>query len=212
MRNLRIFNKALLGKWLWRYHLEGESLWKEVVDSRYGGARGGWCTNVVRGAWRGFVEIFRGGWQCFENNIRFVVGQGTRIRFWQDVWCGECSLERAFLALYSIAANREASVADLLVFSHGSHKWNILFTRKNHDWELSTVLEFFSLIYSLGSITIQSDRLQWRSSGSKKFTVKAYYKILSSQGNVSFPWKVYGGLAYVPKWLSLCRLRLLGAF
>ncbi|KAG6649906.1 hypothetical protein CIPAW_06G006500 [Carya illinoinensis] len=51
--HLRTSNKALLGKWLWRYHSEGGSLWKEIIDARYGTAWGGWCSNEVRGgmAW-----------------------------------------------------------------------------------------------------------------------------------------------------------------
>ncbi|XP_035544454.1 uncharacterized protein LOC108983424 isoform X2 [Juglans regia] len=190
VRNLRTFNKALLGKWLWRYQEEGESLWKEVVVSRHGGAWGGWCTNEVRGGYGvGLWRYIRGGWQCFENNVRFVVGQGTRIKFWQNVWCGERSLERAFPALYNIAINREASIADLCVIAQDSFQWNILFTRANHDWELSIVSEFFSMIYSSERLTTQDDRLQWRGKDSKKFSVKTYYKILVSQGNEYFPWK-----------------------
>ncbi|KAG6665487.1 hypothetical protein CIPAW_02G164600 [Carya illinoinensis] len=60
VRDLRTFNKTLLGKWLWRYHLEGGSLRKEIIDARYGAALGGWCSNEVRGgAWRGFMEIHK---------------------------------------------------------------------------------------------------------------------------------------------------------
>jgi len=36
IRNLRIFNQALLGKWLWRFAHEREALWRSVVDAKYG--------------------------------------------------------------------------------------------------------------------------------------------------------------------------------
>jgi hypothetical protein len=44
IRNLRIFNKALLGKWLWRYAHEREARWKSVVDTKYGSTWDGWCS------------------------------------------------------------------------------------------------------------------------------------------------------------------------
>ena len=58
------------------------------------------------GIWGGFMEVY----PCFANQIGFVVGEGSRIRFWRDVWCGVQALERVFLALYRIAVNREASM------------------------------------------------------------------------------------------------------
>lgn len=44
-QNLIFFNKALLGKWLWIYQLEEDSLWREVVDHQYGT---NWQDGVLR--------------------------------------------------------------------------------------------------------------------------------------------------------------------
>ena len=46
---LRRFNFALLGKWLWRYGIERNSLWRKVIEAKYGDKRGGWCTKPVLG-------------------------------------------------------------------------------------------------------------------------------------------------------------------
>jgi hypothetical protein len=41
IHNLRCFNRALLGKWLWRYASEPEAWWRKVVEAKYGSERGG---------------------------------------------------------------------------------------------------------------------------------------------------------------------------
>jgi len=37
--NIRLFNIALLGKWIWRLNLIKGGLWKEILESRCGGWR-----------------------------------------------------------------------------------------------------------------------------------------------------------------------------
>ncbi len=41
VKNLRRFNQALLGKWLWRYGTEQEELWRQIVAAKYGDLWGG---------------------------------------------------------------------------------------------------------------------------------------------------------------------------
>ena len=41
IRKLTTFNKALLGKWLWRFGKEEDRLWRRVVASKYGVEWGG---------------------------------------------------------------------------------------------------------------------------------------------------------------------------
>jgi hypothetical protein len=49
VRNLKLFNEVLLGKWLWRYSLEREALWRRVVDGKYSSLESGWSTTVSHG-------------------------------------------------------------------------------------------------------------------------------------------------------------------
>lgn len=36
VQNFLLFNRALLGKWLWCYAMEREALWRKVVNVKYG--------------------------------------------------------------------------------------------------------------------------------------------------------------------------------
>ena len=46
IKNLSILNKALLGKWSWRFVSERNLLWKRLIVGKY--EQGGWCTKEVR--------------------------------------------------------------------------------------------------------------------------------------------------------------------
>ena len=60
-KNLSTFNKALLGKWSWRFVTEREPLWKRVIVGKYGQEDGGWCT-------KGVTERYEVGvWKAIRN-------------------------------------------------------------------------------------------------------------------------------------------------
>ena len=49
VRSLVLFNKALLGKWLWRFGLEENNLWRRVLVEKFGVELGGGAPNLFEG-------------------------------------------------------------------------------------------------------------------------------------------------------------------
>ena len=51
---------------------------------------------------------------CNHNVVenRYDVGDGTRVRFWHDLWQGETTLKDRYPTLFLIARDRGATVAD----------------------------------------------------------------------------------------------------
>jgi hypothetical protein len=114
IKNLRLFNQALLGKWIWRFGTEHDFLRRKVIEAKYGSARSGWCSNPMNSPngvslWKTISK----DWSSFKRFISFDVGDGSRVSFWHDVWCGDNTLKATFPTLFAIACNPAASVEDL---------------------------------------------------------------------------------------------------
>ena len=68
IRKLHILNKALLGKWSWRFVSKRESFWKKVVARKYGFEEGRQYLRAVRNGYE--VELWRAiknGWEVFKS-------------------------------------------------------------------------------------------------------------------------------------------------
>ena len=101
IRNLVVLNKALLGKWSWRFAVERHSLWKQVIIDKFGVAEGGWCSREARRAYGvGVWKAIRKDWESIRSRSHFVVGNGRKVRFWKDLWCEDQTLKDAFLNLF----------------------------------------------------------------------------------------------------------------
>jgi hypothetical protein len=126
IRNMRRFNQVLLGKWLWWFAHEEGAWWRSVLVAKYGSDWGGWRLGVISGPngvglWK-FVCM---GWQNFRRFFKFDPGEGSKIHFWDDAWCGDRALKEAFSGLFNIARFKGASIADNVERSNGSIQWNI---------------------------------------------------------------------------------------
>jgi hypothetical protein len=175
IRNLLVFNRAMLDKWMWRYEIERDAWWRIVVDSKYGSLWGGWCSLEPAGTFE--VRLWkniRKGWESFSSFSRLVVQDGTRIRFWHDLWCGNTVLKDAFLVLFGIARSNDASVAANVELLGSSIQWNVSFTREAHDWEVGVFASFLQVLHLVTVRKGSKDELLWVPSKRGIFKVKSF--------------------------------------
>ena len=66
----------------------------------------------------------------------FELGDGYKIKFWEDVWCGETPLRVSFPSLYALAILKGVMVLEVWEVSGGVGVWNPRFNRAFNDWEL----------------------------------------------------------------------------
>ena len=129
VRNLKMHNNSLHTKWLWRYNLEDQALWKELIQNKYG-QEDQWCSEEVTetysvGVWR----TIRNLWLAFRDNVRIKVGRGNKALFWKEDWTGQGSLENLFPGLFSICLNPDSKIQEVW----SPQGWNLLFRRFLND-------------------------------------------------------------------------------
>ena len=165
VRKLTTFNKALLGKWLWRFGIEETRLWRRVVALKFGEEWGGWSSKLGRGVHGcGLWRSIRMGWEDFSNNIRFEVRVGDRVKLWTDHWCGDSPLQLTFLSVYGIASNKEALVAFSLerLGIKERRSWDVHFIWRPNDWEMGGVDDFLRTLDSNLPPSMNGDRMHWK--------------------------------------------------
>ncbi|RVW72592.1 Transposon TX1 uncharacterized 149 kDa protein [Vitis vinifera] len=175
LRKIVQLNKALLGKWVWRFARARDGMWKRVLVAKYGQEDFGWRTKKANGAfgvglWK---EIMKEADWCW-NNMTFKVGKGTKIRFWKDTWCGDVELARRFPQLFSVAAQKGATVGDLWDQNAGQGEWNLRFLRSFNDWELPLVEELLQILRNQ-RINLEEDLAVWKGGKNGQFGVTDAY-------------------------------------
>ncbi|RVW80653.1 hypothetical protein CK203_044355 [Vitis vinifera] len=124
-------NIALLGKWLWRFLRERSGLWHKMS-----------------------LEGYYSSFQEFSPFVRLVVGNGERIRFWEDLWWGNQTLYSQFADLYRVISVKNLTVSNVLGNSLPL-SWNFNFRHNLTDSEIdllqrlmsSLILCFFPLLH-----------------------------------------------------------------
>ena len=191
IRQLTSFNSALLGKWLWRYGMETDALWRRVIEVKYGSIWGGWCTKKVTSAYGvSLWRFIRSGWLNFSKLLSYDVGDDTRVKFWKHVWCGDCTFQEAFLELYCLSRSKESLVVEVMCWFAGRIHWNVQFRHPPQDWEQESFDLFMGMVYSSTMWGFGPDKVCWKLAKSRGFEVRGFYLSFYPPTLLSFPWRM----------------------
>ncbi len=117
------------------------------------------------------------------------MGDGTQIKFWHDLWCGDLPLRQRFPDLYCLARVPEAMEADYLRFQGSNNFWYVEFSRPVQDWKLDEVNSVMEILYSCRIRPGSLDSLCWNPSRHKVFEVCSFYSALVQSPPCYFPWR-----------------------
>ncbi|RVW16678.1 LINE-1 reverse transcriptase-like [Vitis vinifera] len=187
LRKLIWLNKALLGKWIWRFARAKEELWKKVLEAKYGKEEFGWRSKKANGVFGVGVwkEILKESTWCWDNMV-FKVGKGNKVRFWIDPWCGNNVLSEAFPDLFSMAVQRSATVEDYWDQNLSQGGWSLRLLRDFNDWELGLVDNMLVELRNY-RVSMEEDSVFWRGGADGLFKVKEAYRVLVNADEAAFP-------------------------
>ncbi|RVW89042.1 hypothetical protein CK203_029384 [Vitis vinifera] len=174
-----------------RFANENDPLWKQIITGKYDLQEGGWCSKGVRDRYGvGVWKAIRNGWENIRTHSRFIVGDGTRVKFWKDLWCENQSLEDAFPNLFNLAVNKEGWVVEAWEEDGIGGSWELRFNKHLNDWEVG---EVEGLLSKLNRLTIRrrvDDLLWWKENKNETFSVKSFYDSFSRGIRPPFPARV----------------------
>jgi hypothetical protein len=187
--DLRDLNLCMLASWVQRYYEGGDKLWKAIVDNKYDlNSPNIFCCNERKGS--PFLKGIMWAAQAAKMGYRWKIGNGKKIRFWEDQWSGTCSLAIQFWKLYAIVSEQGRTVEEA---------WdglNFKFTfRRTVNREVMKLWEEVKQIASSIQLKDEEDSIIWQFNSSGKYSVQSLYAVLNDRGlrQVYTPvmWKIH---------------------
>ncbi|XP_057443962.1 uncharacterized protein LOC130736132 [Lotus japonicus] len=108
VKDLFSFNRGLIGKWIWRYLNEPDSLWCKVIKAQSDHYH---CASSWRRDVMSLCYVDNSDW--FTYGLGNVVGGGDQNLFWYEDWLGSGSLARRFHKLYNLSKNKYSMVKEV---------------------------------------------------------------------------------------------------
>ena len=185
LKDIRKFNFAILAKWRWRFMSQERGKWKDVLESKYGAELEGLHLPVKYQSWwwRDIVKMCMegGGDGWFQEEVRWKLGRGDKVRFWEDVRIGDSSLKSLFHRLFSLSVNQVQKVEDVGEWEGTYWRWRLEWRRDRFEWE--TELEENLLDYILRANVNKniSDIRVWGEEELDKYSVNIAYNHLAKR-------------------------------
>ena len=115
------------------------------------------------------------------------MGNGRRVRFSKDIWCGNDALCDSFPSMYVLAASKKAWLVELWDSTGEEGGWNPRFSRPFNVWEVEEVERLLLTIQGKRLDTNLEDRVIWKETKDRNFFVKSLYNAFDCRSAVPFP-------------------------
>lgn len=150
-----------------------------MIKSKFGLHQNGWDTGIHSSVSYGSpLKFIHQCYPLFLPHTRYPVGNGEHIRFWEDVWIGQVSLQSAFPRLYRLSSVHSAPISDFLITGGSLDlSWHFHFFRHLNDQEAG---EMVTLLDMLSQVQLSShpDSRIWLLEGSGSFSCRSFHSHL----------------------------------
>ena len=188
--NIHQKNAGLLFKWVWRFLREPESLWRQVVQIKYG-IKQNFTTHDLAayssgGSWNSVCKLILKTPQTKAlalHKVRKRIGNGSNTLFWHDLWVGEVPLKSLCPRLFRLSLQQEAHVSSCGFWDGVHWNWSLIWCRslRPHDrTEHSLLMKIINraVLHKDGL-----DQLIWTPSKLGAFSVKSFTMELAQMSN-----------------------------
>ncbi|MCH79472.1 putative non-LTR retroelement reverse transcriptase [Trifolium medium] len=186
VKNLELFNMALLSKWKWRFLNDSEAVWAELLRYRYGHLptqllgretiSNATSTSIW---WRDVVGVGRDGeTDWFKTHVCGKVGDGNNIGFWKFKWYGNHSFSTLFPDLFAKEVHPNVVIAERFVRSGDTFSWAWQWLDHLSVNEQLQVEQLMDLLLDFSLQPNSSDKWCWVPGVFGLFSVKSCYNIL----------------------------------
>ncbi|XVE88638.1 hypothetical protein DITRI_Ditri19aG0085600 [Diplodiscus trichospermus] len=170
--DLKLKNRALMNRWIWRFGVEKDALWRKVVDAKYGGLESDLLPNVrnyrnFSGMWKNITKPLMYNDEftnTFVFGMGFSLGNRRMIKFWDVEWI--------------------PGVKDYGRFVNNEWRWEIALRRGLFGWETQQWNDFYRLIREYEVCANLDDKLIWKGSPSGSYSVKQFCKDHLNERNI----------------------------
>ncbi|KAL8523889.1 hypothetical protein ACS0TY_013738 [Phlomoides rotata] len=187
LKEIGVFNRALLGKWVWRVFAEENRLWVRILKSKYGSfddwdVQGRSRRVRTKGSswWLDLCEIYRGsieGEGLKEELVR-IVGNGKNTFFWWDRWVGDRRLKDVFPRLFNCSLLKHAKISEVGSWVEGVWSWDLKWRRGFSERNSNDVFELMMNIDRYKLSQEVEDVWRWKHAPNGIYSTKLAYKNL----------------------------------
>jgi hypothetical protein len=174
--DLRDLNLCLLSSWVQRYYNLGSKMWKCIVDFKYHlDSPNLFCCENSQASpfWKGVLWAAKAA----KMGYRWKIGNGKRVRFWEDLWFGSCSLAIQYWEIYSIINEQGCSVCD----AWDGSQLRFSFRRTVDDRLMQLWYELVQIANDI-QFTNESDAIIWQFNSSGRYSVQSLYAVVNDRG------------------------------